>query len=91
MPCALPSSASCAGAADSRPHLQDRRTEFQQSQMRSPRPDFMKLIEEWLEDAALERQWEAFYRDVAPSPREVRPASAIAERLTRGGRRKGAA
>jgi len=49
------------------------------------------VIEERLEDAELERQWRAFYRDVRPSRDEVRRADAMFRRLTRRGRRKRAA
>jgi hypothetical protein len=48
------------------------------------------VIEERLDDAELERQWEAFYRDVAPKRDDVRRADALFRRLTRR-RRRGAA
>ena len=40
------------------------------------------LIEEHLDDAELKRQWEAFYRDVAPKRVDIRRADAIFARLT---------
>ena len=49
------------------------------------------VVEERLEDAELERQWRAFYRDVRPSRDEVRRADAMFRRLTLRGRRKRAA
>jgi len=49
------------------------------------------LIEEHLDDAELERKWQAFYREVNPSPRDVRRAEALFHRLTKTKRRKGAA
>lgn len=49
------------------------------------------LIEEHLDEAELERQWEAFYRSVKPSAKEVRRAGALFERLTKGSRGRGAA
>jgi len=49
------------------------------------------LVEEHLDDATLDRQWEEFYRDVSPKPAEVRKADAIFKRLTRRARNKGAA
>jgi hypothetical protein len=48
------------------------------------------VIEERLDDAELERQWEEFYREVAPRRDDVRRADAIFRRLTRR-RRRGAA
>jgi len=41
-----------------------------------------ELIEEHLDDAELERQWEAFYRDVAPRRADIRRAASIFKRLT---------
>lgn len=47
-------------------------------------------LEEHLDDAELERQWQEFYRDVNPSREDSRRADAMFNRLTRP-RRKGAA
>jgi hypothetical protein len=49
------------------------------------------LIEEHLNDAELETKWQAFYREVNPSRRDVRRAEALFNRLTKAKRRKGAA
>jgi hypothetical protein len=49
------------------------------------------LIEEHLDDAELERHWEEFYQNVGPSREDVRRADAMFKRLTRDGRRRGAA
>ncbi len=49
------------------------------------------LIEGHLDDAELERQWQAFYRDVAPKRDDIRRADAMFNRLTRGTRRRGTA
>jgi hypothetical protein len=49
------------------------------------------LIENYLDDAELDRQWQAFLKDVNPSPKEVRRAGALFDRLTRPSRRRGAA
>ena len=49
------------------------------------------LIEERLDDAALERAWDAFYRSVRPRAADVRRADLIFRRLTRPSRRKSAA
>ena len=49
------------------------------------------VIEEHLDDEELERQWQAFYRDVAPKREDVRRADRIFTRLTRPSRRRGAA
>lgn len=46
------------------------------------------VIEERLDDAELDRQWEAFYRDVNPGPRAEREAKRILEKLTKPRRRK---
>jgi hypothetical protein len=48
------------------------------------------LIEQHLDDEALERQWEAFYRSVAPRAEDVRRADAMFTRLTRSRRRRAA-
>jgi hypothetical protein len=49
------------------------------------------VIKERLADADLERQWQAFYREVGPKRGDHRRADAIFRRLTRGSRRRGAA
>jgi len=49
------------------------------------------LIEEHLDDADLDRQWQEFCRDVGPSREEVRRADAMFKRLTRRSQRRGAA
>jgi hypothetical protein len=49
------------------------------------------LIEEHLDDAELERQWQAFYRDVGPRREDIRQADVKFKRLTRGSGRRGAA
>jgi len=49
------------------------------------------LIQEHLDDAELERTWQEFYRDVAPRREDLRRADAIFKRLTKAGRRRGAA
>ena len=49
------------------------------------------LIAEHLDDTELERQWREFYRDVAPKRAEIRRADQMFTRLTRRGRRQGAA
>jgi hypothetical protein len=49
------------------------------------------LIEEHLDDAALERLWQEFYRTVRPRSAEVRRADALFKRLTKKPRRKRAA
>jgi hypothetical protein len=48
-------------------------------------------IEEHLDDADLERQWQEFYREVAPTGADERRADALFNRLTHPSRRKGAA
>lgn len=50
-----------------------------------------RLIEDWLDDAELEKLWEDFYRSVRPRSAEVQRANAIFRKLTRQGRRKRAA
>jgi hypothetical protein len=50
-----------------------------------------RLIDGHLDDAELERQWRAFYRDVAPRRKDIRKAEATFKRLTRRTGRKGAA
>ena len=49
------------------------------------------VIEERLDDAELERQWDAFYREVAPKRSDSRRADTLFRRLTRHSRRRGAA
>lgn len=49
------------------------------------------LVEEHLEDGELEKQWEAFYRDVSPTREDIRRADAIFKRITKPARRRGAA
>ena len=49
------------------------------------------LVEEHLDDATLERQWEQLYEEVSPKPAEVRRADAMFKRLTGRSRKKGAA
>lgn len=50
-----------------------------------------ELVEEHLDDAELERHWESFYRDVAPTPADIRKADAIYKRLMKPARKRGAA
>ena len=49
------------------------------------------VIEERLDDVALERLWEEFYRTVRPRREDVRRANAMFKRLTKPSRRKRAA
>lgn len=49
------------------------------------------VVEEHLDDAELERRWEAFYRDVNPSAKDGRRARTIYKRLTQPKGRRGAA
>jgi|RhiMetdeSRZDD1v2_1073273.scaffolds.fasta_scaffold1948236_2 hypothetical protein len=49
-----------------------------------------ELIEEHLDDTELERQWEAFYRDVSPTREDSRRARAMFKRLTKPVRGRGA-
>lgn len=49
------------------------------------------VVEEHLDEAELERQWQAFYADVAPSRAAQREAEAMYRRLVPPGRRRGAA
>jgi hypothetical protein len=48
------------------------------------------IIEERLDDAVLEGEWERFYRDVAPSPAAERRAESLFKRLTKRRRRRAA-
>jgi hypothetical protein len=47
-----------------------------------------ELVEEHLDDAELERQWQNFYRDVAPKREDIRRADTLFSRLTRRSRRR---
>ena len=47
------------------------------------------LIEDHLDDAELDRQWRAFYLDVAPRRADIRRADAMFGRLTGRPRRRG--
>ena len=49
------------------------------------------VIEERLNDAELERQWEDFYREVRPTRKDVTRAEAMFRRLTKRDTSKGAA
>ena len=49
------------------------------------------VIEDHLNDAELERQWQEFYRDVRPSRKDISRAKAILKRLTTTSSTKGAA
>jgi Arc/MetJ-type ribon-helix-helix transcriptional regulator len=42
-----------------------------------------RAIEDCLDDAALEAEWQRFYREVAPRKEDVRRADALFARLTR--------
>jgi hypothetical protein len=49
------------------------------------------IVEEHLDEAEFERQWQRFYRDVGPLRKDTRRAEAIHKRLTqRSSRRKAA-
>ena len=49
------------------------------------------VIEERLDDAALDRLWQDFYRSVGPHREEVRRANTMFRRLTKPSRRQRAA
>ena len=49
------------------------------------------VIEERLNDAELEQQWQAFCRDVAPARADVARAQTLFKRLTKARTNKGAA
>jgi hypothetical protein len=49
------------------------------------------VIEQRLNDAELERQWQAFRQDVQPSQKDVNRAEAMFKRLLKPMARKGAA
>jgi hypothetical protein len=46
-----------------------------------------EVIEEHLDDTELERQWEAFVVDVAPSERDERKARGLLDAMTKAARR----
>lgn len=50
-----------------------------------------EVIEEHLDDAALERQWQRFHADVKPKAADVRRASTMLRRMTKRGDKRGAA
>lgn len=50
-----------------------------------------EVIEERLEDAQLEQEWQRFYAEVQPKPADVRRATAMLKRMTKPARRRGAA
>jgi hypothetical protein len=50
-----------------------------------------QLVEEHLDDSELEREWEAFYRDVSPTRDDERRAKAMFKRLAKPARGRGAA
>ena len=50
-----------------------------------------EVIEDRLDDAALEQAWADFYRDVAPSAEDVRRADAVFKSLVRPAQRKSVA
>lgn len=47
-------------------------------------------IEEYLNTEELERQWRAFYEEVAPGPEDVRAAEAMLRRMTKARRHRAA-
>jgi len=49
------------------------------------------VVLEHLDDAEIERQWRDFYRDVRPTPKDIREADGIYKRLMRPARRRRAA
>ena len=49
------------------------------------------VIEERLDDAELDRQWDEFYRDVNPGPRAEAKAKKILRALTKPSRRRNTA
>jgi hypothetical protein len=49
------------------------------------------VIEERLDDAELERRWQEFCRDVDPTRQDIRRAESMLQRLTKRGKRRGAA
>ena len=50
-----------------------------------------EVIEGYLDDTELERQWDEFYRTVKPSRDDIRRAEAMLNRLTKPARRRRAA
>ena len=50
-----------------------------------------EIIEEHLDDAELERQWQRFHAEVKPKAADVRRASAMLKRLTKRVDKRGAA
>ncbi len=50
-----------------------------------------EVIEQRLDDAELERQWQRFYAEVGPKVPDVRRASAMLRRMTKRGSKRGAA
>jgi hypothetical protein len=46
-----------------------------------------EVIEEHLDDAELERHWQAFHADVAPSKRDERKARGLLDAMTKAARR----
>lgn len=48
-------------------------------------------LEDRLNEVELERQWQAFYRDVNPTRRDLALADSMFKRLTKRGSRRGAA
>ena len=50
-----------------------------------------EVVEDRLDDEQLEREWQAFVDDVAPSNAAARKADALYRRLTKPQRKKGAA
>jgi DNA/RNA-binding domain of Phe-tRNA-synthetase-like protein len=50
-----------------------------------------EVIEEHLDDAQLEREWQRFYAEVKPKPQDLRRAAAIFKRVTKRGQKRGAA
>ena len=50
-----------------------------------------EVIEEHLDDAQLEREWQRFYAEVKPKPQDLRRATAIFKRVTKRGQKRGAA
>ena len=49
------------------------------------------VVEEYLEDADLERKWLEFYAGVNPSAKDIKKAEALHARLTKPRKRQGAA
>ncbi len=49
-----------------------------------------ELVEDHLDDAELERQWQEFYESVNPRPRDKRKAATMLSRLVKRKRRRAA-